>query len=87
MSDFPNLSPEFLKLQKHKHKINSDIKKIKLEIHNLENKLKAEKNSEKEINKKIFKLCDHKWKRNWNASNDDLCKHFCGICGLSICDK
>jgi len=82
-----NLSPVFLKLQKQKHEINVTMKKIEVEIYNLENKLKEYKNLEKKINKKIFKICNHKWQRNWNTSHDDICKRFCVICGLSSCDK
>jgi len=53
----------------------------------LEKQLKKLKQDEKEINKKIYKICNHKWKRNWHASHDDLCKHYCGICGLTGYDR
>ncbi len=81
-----NLSPEFLILQKEKHHIHRHIKELKNEIRILEISLKQEKEKEKNINKKIFKICKHKWRRDWSTVDDDICKHFCGICGLSHID-
>jgi hypothetical protein len=82
-----NLSPEFLKLQKEKHNINRNKKQIEMEIVKLEKELKIQKQELKNINKTIFKICKHKWRRNWEASHDDICKFYCGICGLTNCDK
>jgi hypothetical protein len=82
-----NVSPEFLKLKKYKYDTNVHITNIKIEILTLENELKEQQNLENEINKKIFKICNHKWQRNWNTSHDDICKHICDICGLGWCDK
>lgn len=82
-----NLSSEFLKLQKEKHNINISKKKIEKEISKLEKELKIHKQELKNVNKTIFKICKHKWRRNWEASRDDICKFYCGICGLNVCDK
>tara|TARA_B100001142_G_C14346497_1_gene660211 strand:+ start:3333 stop:3599 length:267 start_codon:yes stop_codon:yes gene_type:complete len=82
-----NLSPEFLKLQKEKHDINRNKKQIEMEIVKLEKELKIHKQELKNVNKTIFKICKHKWRRNWEASHDDICKFYCGICGLTNSDK
>lgn len=87
MTTVVTLPKEFLKLQKEKTTIRRTIKDIETQISNLEKELKKIKTDEKHINKKIFKICNHKWVRNWHASHDDLCKHYCGICGLTSYDR
>ena len=87
MTSIVSLPKELLTLQKEKSFIHHNIKDIEKQMITLEKELKKLKQDEKEINKKIYKICNHKWKRNWHASHDDLCKHYCGICGLTGYDR
>ena len=59
--------------------MNDDIQK---EFNSIEVRLKQLKISQKQLQKVLWKKCNHKWIRDMSAADDDLCKTKCEICGL-----
>lgn len=37
----------------------------------------------KVLKKKLFKVCEHDWVRDWEEPSDSKCKWKCGQCNLS----
>ena len=55
---------------------------IEAEFFEMEQRTKNLKKIERKLQTELWKKCSHKWKRQEGASDDDLCKDKCDICGV-----
>ena len=52
------------------------------ELSALEDKLFSRKAKLHALRGALWDLCDHQWVRDYSCAFDDLCKHYCKVCGL-----
>tara|TARA_B100000575_G_C23142062_1_gene664948 strand:- start:6449 stop:6682 length:234 start_codon:yes stop_codon:yes gene_type:complete len=52
------------------------------EIQKCENRIKELKDKIDELDKHLYKECNHNWIRDNSCSDDDLGKNYCEHCGL-----
>ena len=53
---------------------------LQTSIYNAETIIRESKQNIKNIEKLLFKKCNHKWQYDYNCAFDDHTKHFCSFC-------
>ena len=62
--------------------LQGEIRTGELKLTNLEDNLVKHKAELYRLRGELWDLCEHQWKRDYSCAFDDLCKHYCGVCGL-----
>ena len=62
--------------------IQEEIRKGLSELDTLEHKVVTQRETLHTLRGELWDLCDHQWKRDYSCAFDDLCKHYCMVCGL-----
>lgn len=52
------------------------------DIITLTRKIEKLKSDNKNIERKLWKTCEHVWERDWDVAFDDRCKYYCKVCQL-----
>jgi len=75
MGDNNNNSNQLKSLQ-------GEINEALRELDALDNKVIAQRESLHKLRGCLWDICEHQWKRDYSCAFDDLCKHYCTVCGL-----
>ena len=62
--------------------IKDKIKEGEGELDALERRMTDQKKVLHTLRGELWDLCHHHWRRDFSCAFDDLCKHYCDVCGL-----
>ena len=62
--------------------IQEEIRQGIKELDALEENVVARRATLHTLRGELWDICNHQWIRDYSCAFDDLCKHYCSVCGL-----